>query len=82
MRQYYEIRRAKTIAEISARHGEAAAQRGLSIAGATATDGHRSKVHPADKYIGVSAAPFVDANRAPSAMGPEPNGAAEEELAC
>ena len=52
MRQYYEIRRAKTVVEISgARHGGVTVQKELSTVEANPTGGDRSKVHPADKYI-------------------------------
>ena len=66
-RQYYEIRRAKTMAEIcGAHHGDATVQKELSAIRQrslnkdapqikaptlTAAGGDRSKVHPADKYI-------------------------------
>ena len=97
MRQYYEIRRAKTMAEIcGARHdGDATVQNELSairrrsldkdapqikasaMSGINPTGGDRSKVHPADKYI---EGPVVDVSRAPSAMGPEMDDVAMEEL--
>ena len=103
LRQYYEIRRAKTLAEIcGARHdGDATVQKELSAirrrsldkdapqikasaistADANPTGGDRSKVHPADKYIEEGLADsVVDVRRAPSAMGPEVDDVAMEEL--
>ena len=70
MRQYYEIRRAQTIAEISGArhgHGDATAQKELPAVEANPTG---SKVHPADKYTEAPTVPLVDLTRAPSAMVP------------
>ena len=75
MRQYYEIRRAKTLAEIcGARHGDVTVQHELDkdvpqIKAPPTCD--RSKVHPADKYTEGLTAPAIEVNRAPSAMGYE-----------
>lgn len=81
MRQYYEIRRAKTVVEISgARHGGVTVQKELSTVEANPTGGDRSKVHPADKYIEEGlAASVLDVSRAPSAMDPEVNDVAVDE---
>ena len=82
MRQYYEIRRAKTVVEISgARHGGVTVQKELSTVEANPTGGDRSKVHPADKYsIEGLASPVVDLSRSLSTLDPEVDNVAVEEL--